>query len=118
MARPERRAVAITGDGCLLMAIADLCTLASVGGPAVLIVMNNAMYGEIKRVQLERFGAATQIAIPALDFAAIARAFGVTGLRVDREDELEPAFRTAFAARSPVVVDIACGDDVAFPSLP
>ena len=118
MARPERRAVAITGDGCLLMAIADLCTLASVGGPAVLIVMNNAMYGEIKRVQLERFGAASQVDIPRLDFAAIARDFGLQGIRVAAEDGLGPAFRRAFASRRPVVVDVACGTDVAFPSLP
>jgi acetolactate synthase-1/2/3 large subunit len=118
IAAPRRRAVGITGDGCLLLSIADLCTLASVGGPAILVVMNNAMYGEIKRVQLERFGAASQVAIPRLDFAAIARDFGLQGIRVDREDELPSAYAQAFAAKRPVVVDVACGADVAFPSLP
>jgi acetolactate synthase-1/2/3 large subunit len=118
IAAPKRAAVAITGDGCLLMSIADLCTLASVGGPAVLIVMNNAMYGEIKRVQLERFGATSQTEIPELDFAAIARDVGLKGIRVEREDELGSAFGDALASRSPVVVDVACGGDVAFPCLP
>ena len=118
IAAPERAAVAITGDGCLLMSIADLCTLASVGGPAVLIVMNNAMYGEINRVQLERFGASSQTEIPELDFAAIARDFGLTGIRVEKEGELGSTFGDAFASRCPVVVDVACGPDVAFPCLP
>jgi acetolactate synthase-1/2/3 large subunit len=61
LAVPDRRAVAITGDCCLLMSIADLSTLAEVGGPAVLIIMNNRMYGEIARIQLEQFGATSQI---------------------------------------------------------
>jgi acetolactate synthase-1/2/3 large subunit len=118
LARPERRAIAVTGDGCLLMSIADLCSLAAIDGPAILIVMNNAMYGEIKRVQLERFGVATQIANPRLDFAAIARDFGLLGLRVERESGLDAALDQAFAAKRPVLLDIVCGDDVAFPSLP
>jgi thiamine pyrophosphate-dependent acetolactate synthase large subunit-like protein len=118
LALPERRAIGITGDGCLLMSIADLCTLAGIDGPAILIVMNNAMYGEIKRVQLERFGAATQIDNPRLDFAAIARDFGLQGIRVESEETLDAALDQAFAARRPVLVDIVCGGDVAFPSLP
>jgi thiamine pyrophosphate-dependent acetolactate synthase large subunit-like protein len=118
LALPERRAIAVTGDGCLLMTLSDLCTLAGIAGPAILIVMNNAMYGEIKRVQLERFGAATQIANPPLDFAAIARDCGLAGLRVAHEGALDAALDRAFAADRPVLVDIVCGDDVAFPSLP
>jgi acetolactate synthase-1/2/3 large subunit len=118
IAAPRRRDVAITGDGCLLMSIADLCTLASVRGPAILVVMNNAMYGEIRRVQLERFGAHTQTEIPVLDFAAIARSFGLNGIRIEREKDLAPGFSNAFRCSRPVVVDIACGPDVAFPSLP
>ncbi|MFO1060794.1 MAG: thiamine pyrophosphate-binding protein [Dongiaceae bacterium] len=118
LALPERRAIAVTGDGCLLMTLADLCTLAGIAGPAILVVMNNAMYGEIKRVQLERFGAPTQIANPALDFAAIARDCGLIGLRVAHEGQLGAALDKAFAADRPVLVDIVCGDDVAFPSLP
>jgi acetolactate synthase-1/2/3 large subunit len=118
IAHPERRAVAITGDGCLLMSMADLCTLASVGGPAVMVVMNNAMYGEIKRVQLARFGAGHEIDIPALDFARIAESFGIRGIRVEREGALDAAFAEALASSRPVIVDIVCGDDVAFPALP
>jgi len=118
IAHPERRAVAITGDGCLLMSMADLCTLASVGGPAVMVVMNNAMYGEIKRVQLARFGASHEIGIPALDFARIAESFGLRGIRVEREGALDAAFAEAFASPDPVIVDVVCGGDVAFPALP
>jgi acetolactate synthase-1/2/3 large subunit len=118
IAQPQRRAVAITGDGCLLMSMADLCTLATVGGPAVMVVMNNAMYGEIKRVQLARFGAGHEIDIPALDFARIAESFGIRGIRVEREGALDAAFAEAFASPKPVIVDVVCGDDVAFPELP
>jgi acetolactate synthase I/II/III large subunit len=118
IAHPEKRAVAITGDGCLLMSMADLCTLASVGGPAVMVVMNNAMYGEIKRVQLARFAAGHEIDIPALDFARIAESFGIRGIRVEREGALDAAFAEALASPKPVIVDVVCGDDVAFPEFP
>lgn len=83
-----------------------------------MVVMNNAMYGEIKRVQLERFGAGHEIGIPRLDFARIAESFGVRGIRVERERELDSAYAKAFASREPVVIDVVCGSDVAFPSLP
>ena len=118
IAHPGRRAVAVTGDGCLLMSMADLCTLAEVGGPAVMVVMNNAMYGEIKRVQLQRFGAGFEIGIPPLNFARIAESFGIHGIRVERERELDGAYAKAFASREPVLIDVVCGSDVAFPSLP
>ena len=118
LAVPDRRAVAITGDGCLLMSIADLSTLAEVGGPAVLIIMNNRMYGEIARVQLERFGAISQIDVADLNFAAIPRSHGLRGIRVETEKSLEPSFKEAFASKQPVVIDVACGSDTAFPDFP
>ena len=118
LAVPDRRAVAITGDGCLLMSIADLSTLAEVGGPAVLIIMNNRMYGEIARVQLERFGAISQIDVADLNFAAIPRSHGLRGIRVETEKSLEPSFKEAFASKRPVVIDVACASDIAFPDFP
>ena len=80
--------------------------------------MNNGMYGEIARIQLARFGATSQIDVANLDFAAIARSYGLRGIRVDTEKNLEPSFKEAFASKQPVVIDVACGSDTAFPDFP
>jgi thiamine pyrophosphate-dependent acetolactate synthase large subunit-like protein len=74
--------------------------------------------GRSKRVQLARFGAGHEIDIPALDFARIAESFGIKGIRVEREGALDAAFAEALASPKPVIVDVVCGDDVAFPELP
>jgi len=76
------------------------------------------MYGEIARIQLERFGATSQIDVAGLDFAAIARSYGLQGIRVETERNLEPSFKKAFASKQPVVIDVACGSDTAFPDFP
>src|SRR5215471_13034742 len=88
---------------------------ASTGAPgrSTVAELDNAMYGEIKRAQLERFGAASEIDNPRLDFAAIARDFGLQGIRVESEGALDGALDEAFAAERPVLVDVVCGDDVA-----
>ena len=42
----------------------------------------------------------------------------VAGIRVDTEKNLEPSFKEAFASKQPVVIDVACGSDTAFPDFP
>src|SRR5262249_31233488 len=99
------KAVAIVGDGALLM-LNEINTAVSYGIRAVWIVLNDARYGMIAQgmqtIGWEPF--ATDF--PRTDFVAIARAMGAGGMRVDREHDIEAALHAGLAAPGPFVIDV------------
>jgi acetolactate synthase-1/2/3 large subunit len=109
------KAVAIVGDGALLMQN-EINTAASYGIPAVWIVLNDARYGMIAQgmqtIGWEPF--ATDF--PRADFVAIARAMGADGVRVDREHDLEAALRAGVGAPGPFVIDVIIDPNEVIPS--
>jgi thiamine pyrophosphate-dependent acetolactate synthase large subunit-like protein len=96
----ERRAVAFCGDGGLSMLLGDLMTLKTYRLPVELVVFDNRRLGMVKLEQeqagLPEFG--TVLDNP--DFAAVAEAMGVTGIRVTDPADVESAVRRAFAVRA------------------
>ena len=79
------------------------------GIPLVTLVFNDGAYGNVKRIQQQRFGADRTIAsdLRNPDFVAFAESFGALGLRADGPDEVRPALERAFADGGPVVIDVA-----------
>jgi len=102
------RVVCISGDGSLLMNIQELATLAELDLPVAVLVFNNAQLGLVRQQQElfygRRYAAAHFAAVP--DFAALARAFGVRGLRLDPARDPLGALAAALAAPGPCVIDI------------
>ncbi|WP_329176533.1 thiamine pyrophosphate-dependent enzyme [Streptomyces sp. NBC_01477] len=115
----ERQVVAFCGDGGLSMLLGDLMTLKTHALPVKLVVFDNRRLGMVKLEQeqsgLPEFG--TVLDNP--DFAAIATAMGITGIRVTDPAELDDAVRTAFATPGPVLLDVLTNpDEVAVPGKP
>ncbi|WP_333769374.1 thiamine pyrophosphate-dependent enzyme [Streptomyces sp. IBSBF 2435] len=115
----ERQVVAFCGDGGLSMLLGDLMTLKTHALPVKLVVFDNRRLGMVKLEQeqsgLPEFG--TVLDNP--DFAAIATAMGITGVRVTDPAELDDAVRTAFATPGPVLLDVLTNpDEVAVPGKP
>jgi pyruvate dehydrogenase (quinone) len=102
----SRQVVAFCGDGGLSMLLGDLITAVGYGLPVKLIVFDNGRLGMVKleqeQVGLPEFG--TVLANP--DFAAVARAIGLHGVRVERPDEVDDAVRAALAHDGPVLLDV------------
>ncbi|MEC9345029.1 MAG: thiamine pyrophosphate-dependent enzyme [Pseudomonadota bacterium] len=103
---PARTAVAITGDGGMMMSLGELATAAARGQDIVLIVLNDALLTliDVKQQKQQRRRAGVELGLQ--DFAAAARAFGWTAWTVDRADGLEPAMTAAFAATGPRLLDV------------
>jgi acetolactate synthase-1/2/3 large subunit len=104
----DRAVVALVGDGGLGMTLAELETAVRVGTRPVVILFDNERYGTIRMWQEQRgsgIGVGTELG--PIDFAAIARACGARGVRVDRDAEFEGALRTALAADRPTVIQLA-----------
>ena len=83
----------------------DFLTLAQVGLPVKVVVFNNAAPGFIELEQKSTGFINTGTDFKNPDFAAIAEASGVLGIRIERPDDVESAIATALAHDGPVLVD-------------
>jgi thiamine pyrophosphate-dependent acetolactate synthase large subunit-like protein len=99
-----RRAVAVVGDGALLMTN-EINTAVKYGAPATWIVLNDGRYGMCAQ-GMDALGLTADATIPEVDFTAFARAQGSPATRVDHETDLDSALRAAMAASGPFVVDV------------
>jgi pyruvate dehydrogenase (quinone) len=102
----QRQVVALCGDGGLSMLLGDLITAVSYELPVKLIVFDNGRLGMVKLEQeqggLPEFGTILQNP----DFAAVARAIGLHGVRVEDPDDLDTAIQSALSHPGPVLVDV------------
>ncbi|MCM2424592.1 thiamine pyrophosphate-dependent enzyme [Streptomyces sp. RKAG337] len=116
---PGRQVVAFCGDGGLSMLLGDLMTIKTYQLPVKLVVFDNRRLGMVKLEQeqagLAEFG--TELDNP--DFAAVATALGLTGIRVTDPDTLTESVRRAFATPGPVLLDVLTNpQEVAVPGKP
>ena len=107
LAFPERQAVAVVGDGGLAFSLGELLTAAEHNLPVTVICINNARLGMINS-QEEQLGMAPFFTeLPVVNYASVAQACGVRGVRVEEPAALAGALQQALALRSPTVVDVA-----------
>src|SRR5690348_14253105 len=104
---PGRQVVSLSGDGGVAMLLGELITLRQQRLPVKVVVFNN---GALSFVELEMKAAGivtygTDLDNP--DFAAIARATGLFGARVEKAGDLDGALRAAFGHDGPALVDVA-----------
>jgi len=126
IANPERRVVDIAGDGSIQMNIQELATAVAQKLPVIVAILNNGYLGMVRQWQelfYERRYSSTCLTTGAdcppdcpgpgdhcpiyrPDFVRLAEAYGAMGLRVCREEEIEPALRKAAACTDrPVFID-------------
>ncbi|MCL7452929.1 MAG: thiamine pyrophosphate-binding protein [Anaerolineae bacterium] len=108
LARPEATVVGLTGDGSFGMSAGELETVARLGLPVTIVQFNNACFGWIKiSQQLLYEGRSFGVDFSAgTDHAAIARGFGLRGVRVEAASEVEPALQEALASGRPTFIDV------------
>jgi len=112
----RRQVVAFCGDGGLSMLLGDLITLRTHDLPVKLVVFDNTRLGMVKLEQEETGLAEFGTGLNNPDFAAVAGAMGITGIRVTDPAELEDAVARAFATDGPVLLDVLTNpDEVAIP---
>ncbi|HAJ63071.1 MAG TPA: acetolactate synthase large subunit [Cyanobacteria bacterium UBA8543] len=107
LVHPDRKVVAVTGDGGFLMNCQELETALRVGTPFVTLVFNDGGYGLIEWKQQNHFGeghsAFVHFGNP--DFVKFAESMGLKGYRVNSAAELIPTLKTALEQDVPTVID-------------
>lgn len=109
--------VVLVGDGSALYAPQALWTAARLRVPVTFVIMNNSEYNILKRYSVaqgyEKGGNSTiagmELSDPPIDFAALAKAFGVASQRVASADEIAPAVRRGLSSGHPNLVEIVIG---------
>jgi acetolactate synthase-1/2/3 large subunit len=108
----KARVVCLCGDGGFGHSWAELEMVRRLELPITLLVLNNGILGYQKHAEEVRFGEHTDaIGFAAVDHAAIARACGVEGVRVEDGAGIAPALRAALDARRPVLLDLLTDPD-------
>ncbi|WP_347977835.1 thiamine pyrophosphate-binding protein [Microbacterium sp. ProA8] len=113
MACPDRVVVSLVGDGGFGQNPAVLSTAREQGVAVVWVVMNNNAFGTIAGLEKAAFDTTYGTVFGSADdplytdFAAIAEAYGVTGIKVESAAEFKPALERAIALERPVVIDVS-----------
>jgi acetolactate synthase-1/2/3 large subunit len=106
-ARPGGRTVVLAGDGAMGYAVGELATVAELGLPVTVIVLNNRSLGWIRWYRRINFGRGWEGEdFSDVPFADVARAFGLAGERVTEPGRLAAALRTANSAPGPALLDV------------
>lgn len=102
----SRQVISLSGDGGLAMLMGDLLSIVQNDLPVKIVVFNNSSLNfvelEMKAAGIVNFG--TELVNP--NFAAVAEAMGITGIRVEKGGDLRPALARALAEPGPVLVDV------------
>lgn len=112
----NRQVVALCGDGGFSMLMGDFISLAQLKMPVKLVIFNNSVLGFVA-MEMKAGGYLTDgTELDNPDFAAIAAACGIKGIRVEKASELNGALEQAFAHDGPVLVDvITAKEELAMP---
>jgi acetolactate synthase-1/2/3 large subunit len=121
--RPDRRVVAIDGDGCFQMTAQELATSTTEGIPFVTAIINNAHLGMVRQWQElfydERYSQ-VYLSHDCPDYVKLAEAYGAVGLRAEHPDEVDAVIEKALSVEDrSVVIDFRCDPrEMVFPMVP
>ena len=113
-ARPQEPVILLTGDGSFGLSAMELDSLARQGLPAVVVVSNNAGWGDVRHHQRAVYGPGREVAsrLAPCRYDRLAEALGGGGETVTRLDAVRPALERALASGVPYVVDVATEPEV------
>lgn len=107
VARPERKTVALVGDGGLFVNLGELATAVQEQASLVLIVMNDRRYGVIENIQNAHYGGRnyfTELHTP--DLSGLARTIGMRFLRLDDMSRVDAVLKNAVDNAAPTLLEI------------
>ncbi len=114
---PERPAVCMAGDGCVMMTIQEFATAVQYNANITVIVVNNSKYGTIRMHQEKRFpGRISGTDLQNPDFAALAQACGGLGLKVEKNEDFAPVFLRSLQHEGPALIEVIVDNQVITPN--
>jgi acetolactate synthase-1/2/3 large subunit len=106
---PGQAVVTLTGDGCFLMTAMEISTAARACLPVKFFVLDDQAYHYMQELQKPAYHRTTATILAHMDYAALAKGFGVAYSEITSNDQIEPGIRGALAHPGPVLVRV-CTD--------
>jgi pyruvate dehydrogenase (quinone) len=104
-ASPGRQVISLSGDGGFAMLMGDLLSLTQLKAPVKVVVFNNGALGFVELEQKSTGFLPTGTDLVNPNFAAMAEAVGIKGVRIEDPKDVEARIAEALAHPGPVVVD-------------
>jgi acetolactate synthase-1/2/3 large subunit len=104
---PQRQVIDISGDGSFQMNSQELATLVQYRLPVKIVILNNNFLGMVRQWQqlfFDKRYSQTCMELP-IDFIKLAEAYGATGMRATKPEEVEDVIKKAFATDGPVIME-------------
>src|SRR6202161_800981 len=105
-AYPNRQVISMSGDGGFSMMMGDFISLIQLGLPVKVIVLNNGTLGFVEMEMKASGFLDTGCDLKNPNFALMADAAGIRGIRVEKPQELKGAIEAALAHKGPVLLDV------------
>ncbi|GEL77677.1 acetolactate synthase large subunit [Tenuibacillus multivorans] len=105
LVKPDRKVVAVCGDGSFQMTGAELETAVRLKLPMVVLLWRDDGYGLIEWHQMKAFDRASHISFDNPDFVKLAESYGAKGYRIEKTEELKPVLQEALDIDGPALID-------------
>jgi pyruvate dehydrogenase (quinone) len=102
----HRQVISLSGDGGFTMMMGEFVTLIQMGLPVKIVVLNNGTLGFVELEMKANGFLDTGCDLKNPDFAAMANAMGIKGVRVEKPQELRGALEEVLAHDGPALVDV------------
>jgi pyruvate dehydrogenase (quinone) len=102
----DKQVISMSGDGGFAMMMGDVLTLGQMNLPVKIVVLNNGTLGFVELEMKANGFLDVGCDLKNPDFAAMANAIGIKGIRVEKPQGLAAALKEAFRHPGPVVVDV------------
>ncbi|PQA86941.1 benzoylformate decarboxylase [Hyphococcus luteus] len=110
LAKPDRRVIALLGDGSSLYTIQALWSAAQECAPVTYVILSNGGYEALKGIARRWQTPSVGTDLPDLDFIALAKGFGMPACRAQSAADLREALDKTFALPGPSLVDVVVSD--------
>lgn len=118
---PDRLVIDIAGDGSIQMNSQELATVIQYGLPVKIAILNNHFLGMVRQWQelfYEKRYSNTCMQVQP-DFVKLAEAYGATGLRANKEEDVESVIKEAFSIKGPVIMEfVVSREEDVYPMVP
>ena len=113
MGCPDKQVIIFAGDGGFHMNLSELATMKSYDVPVKMFIMNNTVLGMVRQWQKLFYENRFSDTDPhrATDFVKVAEAFGIKGLRINTNDDIDAVLKEALEYEGPVLVDCRISPD-------
>ena len=105
LVHPDKKVLAISGDGGFMMNCQELETARREEIPFVTLIFNDCSYGLIKWKQMDQYGKSCYVDFTNPDFVKFAESMGAIGYRIEKAEDLIPTLEKAFEQTVPVIID-------------